>query len=427
MRIEEIRRGLTARLHARRAEIEQATLARVSSISDPKESPDPEYSEGIRAAVAAAIDFGIEAVERSEEHPPPLPTVLLSQARLAARHGVKLETVLRRYVAGYTLLGDFLIEESERGGPLDGASLKRLLRVLSALLDRLIAAVSEEYAREMQARPGSAEQRLAKRVEQLLEGQRLDTTELPYEFEDTHLALVAKGAKAVDVIRELAAGLELHLLLVRRGGDMVWAWLGARRATGFAEVSGAARAACTTDIWLGIGEPAEGLGGWRLTHRQASAALPIALRGPDTIVRYADVTLLASILQDDLLVTSLRRLYLDPLSEGRDGGAILKQTLRAYFDAERNVSSAAAALKVKRHTVTNRLRAVEEALGRSLNSCAAEIDAALRLEDLESRELGRCAGVPSAMLAGHGKRRGETFAVSGRHTPSAQTSKQEES
>ena len=127
MRIEEIRRGLTMRLRKRRAEIEQATLTRVSSISDPKEKPDPEYSEGIKAAVTAAIEFGIEAVERSEEHPPPIPTTLLSQARLAARHGVKLETVLRRYLAGYTLLGDFLIEESERGGPLKGASLKRLL------------------------------------------------------------------------------------------------------------------------------------------------------------------------------------------------------------------------------------------------------------------------------------------------------------
>jgi len=47
MRIEEIRRRLT-RACARRAEIEQATLTRVSSISDPKENPDPEYSEGSR-------------------------------------------------------------------------------------------------------------------------------------------------------------------------------------------------------------------------------------------------------------------------------------------------------------------------------------------------------------------------------------------
>jgi hypothetical protein len=33
--------------------------------------------------------------------------------RLAARKGVRLDTVLRRYLAGYTLFGDFLIEETE--------------------------------------------------------------------------------------------------------------------------------------------------------------------------------------------------------------------------------------------------------------------------------------------------------------------------
>ena len=54
MRIEEIRRGLTARLRARRDEIEQATLTRVSSVPDPTENPDPEYTEGVKVAVTAA-------------------------------------------------------------------------------------------------------------------------------------------------------------------------------------------------------------------------------------------------------------------------------------------------------------------------------------------------------------------------------------
>jgi DNA-binding PucR family transcriptional regulator len=83
-------------------------------------------------------------------------------------------------------------------------------------------------------------------------------------------------------------------------------------------------------------------------------------------------------------VRSLRQLYLEPLAGERDGGEVLRETLRAYFEAERNVSSAAAALGVKRHTVTNRLRAAEEKLGRSLNVCAGELDVALHLEDLGS-------------------------------------------
>jgi DNA-binding PucR family transcriptional regulator len=60
----------------------------------------------------------------------------------------------------------------------------------------------------------------------------------------------------------------------------------------------------------------------------------------------------------------------------------LRHTLRAYFAAERNVSSAAAALGVTRQTVTNRLRVIEETLDRPLGVWATEIEAALRMEEL---------------------------------------------
>jgi hypothetical protein len=385
MRIEAIRRDLTARLRERRAEIEQAALTRVRSVSDSaegSEKPDPEYADGLRAAVTAALDYGIEAIERSEERPAPIPTVLLSQARLAARHGVKLETVLRRYLAGYTLLGDFLIEESARGGPLDGASLKRLLRVQAALLDRLIAAVSEEYAREVQTRPGSAEQRLAQRVERLLEGQRLDTSELAYDFEAVHQGAVAEGPGAAAALRGLALAIDRRLLLIPRGEDGVWAWLGGRGALDREELKCLLRSALPPAVSLALGEPGQGLGGWRLSHRQARAALPIALRSPEPFVSYADVALLASMLQDDLLVTSLREIYLAPLSGERDGGESLRRTLSAYFACERNSASAAATLRVTRQTVNNRLRATEERIGRPLRACASELEAALCLDEL---------------------------------------------
>jgi len=126
--------------------------------------------------------------------------------------------------------------------------------------------------------------------------------------------------------------------------------------------------------------------GWRLTHRQAQAVLPIARRSGKSCLRYADGALLASLLQDDLLATSLQERYLSPLASERDGG----RTLRAYFAANRNASSAAAALGVNRYTIANRLRIVEERVGRSLASAGAEIEAALRLHDLDdgARQFG---------------------------------------
>ncbi len=130
-----------------------------------------------------------------------------------------------------------------------------------------------------------------------------------------------------------------------------------------------------------LGEPGQGLAGWRLSHRQAKAALPIAERRGEAVVRYADVALLASILGDDLAATSLRQLYLEPLERGRDRGKAARETLRAYFASERNISSTAAVLGVDRRTVTNRLRAVEGLFGRPLNEFATEIETALQLGD----------------------------------------------
>jgi DNA-binding PucR family transcriptional regulator len=137
----------------------------------------------------------------------------------------------------------------------------------------------------------------------------------------------------------------------------------------------------TGPIVVTVGEPAEGLTGWRLSHRQAKATLPIAERRKQPILCYADVALLASILRDDLVATSLYKLYLEPLERARDGGKVARETLRAYFAAERNISSTAAALGVDRRTVRNRICAIEELLGRPLKGSVAELEIALRFFD----------------------------------------------
>ncbi len=384
MRIEEVRSGLARRLRERRDEIEQAVLERVYAVSEPSQASDPEYSEGLRVAVSTALEYGIEALEAREDRPPSMPTALLAQARLASRNGVDLDTVLRRYLAGYTLLGDFLIEESERGGQINGPSLKRLLRFQASSFDRLIAAVSEEYGREASSRFSSPESRQAERIRRLLAGELLDAPEITYELEGHHLGMIAVGEGAAEAFGELAKAHDRRLLVVRREDGAVWAWLGARRAFGPGEIEQLADWVWPGGVTAAAGEPGVGLGGWRVTHRQARAALQIGLRSGERMVRYADVALIASMARDDLLVTSLRELYLTPLEDERDGGAVARQTLRAYFEAERNGASAAAALGVSRQTINNRLRAVEERIGRPLAMAAMELEAALRLDRLSS-------------------------------------------
>ena len=382
MRIEEIRTGLCARLRARREEIEQSTLTRVHAVSDPAATADPEYMEGLKAAVAAAIEYGIAALERGEDQTPPLPTVLLAQARLAAHNGIGLETVLRRYLAGYTLLGDFVIDEAGNGGVSSGAALKRLLKAQAALFDGVMAAISEEYVSERERRFRSREQRLTEQVKRILAGELVDVSEIGYDLEGWHLGAIATTPDGTKALAETARDFGYGLLVVRHDGGAAWTWLGSRDQFDPEEVARIAARPWPPGLSLALGEPAQGLPGWRLTHRQACAALPIAQRRR-AFTRYADVALLASAFQDPLLADSLHQLYLRPLECERDGGAVARQTLRAYFASNRNASSAAAALRVSRRTVAARMQAIEERLARPLSGSWAGIEVALGLEELD--------------------------------------------
>src|SRR3954451_17211468 len=383
--LERARTELAERLRERRGEIERALITRVYAIADPAEAADPTYAEGLRMAVGAAIDYGLAGINRGQARPPSHPAARVALPRVAARNGVTLDTVLRRYFAGYTLFGDFLMGEAQGDHGVSAAELKRLLLTQAANFDRLVTTVTEEHISESTARFDSVDQRRAHLVQRLLLGELVEVSELAaelrYDFHSHNVGLVVSGSDVSQALRKLSTRLDCRLLLVHPHSGTVWAWLGGRLLNS-AELAPLIVSALPEHAAVAIGEPAEGLFGWRLSHRQAVAALPIAQRGPEPIVRYADTALIASVLQDDLLATSLRRLYIEPLERERDGGVSAKKTLRAYFEAAGNISSAAAALAVHRDTVGNRLRVIEAMIGRPPDACAADLELALRLDDL---------------------------------------------
>jgi hypothetical protein len=372
---------LAQRLRERLPELQTAVATRVYAIADPYEVTDPAYLEGLNAAVAAAVDYRLAVLEVGERRAPAVPEVLLAQARLDARDGVALETVLRRYFAGNSLVGDFLAEEAERA-EVPSSELRRLLAEQATLGDRLIEAVSAEHARESTSRPSSAAERQRELVKSLLAGELVDGAELEYDLEGHHLALMARGQGAAELMRAMATRLDRRLLIVQREEEPKWAaWLGGRAPLDAADAVAALRRLAPSGVFVTLGEPGESLAGWRFSHHQAKAALPVAERRREPVLRYGDVAVLAAIGRDDLLETSLRQLYLEPLEHGRDGGRVARETLRAYFDADRNISSTAAALGVDRRTVRNRIRAIEELLGRPLRGSLADLEIALRLDD----------------------------------------------
>lgn len=143
---------LVERLRAQRSEIDDAIFSRVSAQRfDQTGSDDSEYVAGLRAAGAAALDYVLAGIEHWGESLEPVPAEVLEQARRAARIGVGMETVLRRYFAGNAVVGDFVMREAERG-VLSGrhAAPREVIAIVSALVDRLTAAVSGAYNKEKQ-------------------------------------------------------------------------------------------------------------------------------------------------------------------------------------------------------------------------------------------------------------------------------------
>ncbi|HEU4906614.1 MAG TPA: helix-turn-helix domain-containing protein [Solirubrobacterales bacterium] len=350
------------------------------AVSDPSEISDPVYRDGLRNAISSALAYGLAVLENGEGNPEPVPVALLAQARVAARNRVGLGTVLRRYCAGHGVLADFLFEEAGNVG-LATDSLRRILNDQSSALDRLLATVGEEYRREADRGTGgilSPQQRQAAQLRRLLDGEPLDTSEFDYGFDGWHIGAIGVGGDAAAAFRSAAVSLNRSLLVVTQPGDYVWAWLGGKSRPTPDDLEHLSRD-WKPRMAVAVGEPAEGLAGWRLTHRQAAVSLPIA-RSSQEVTRYANVMLLCAALGDELLAASLRQLYLEPLRTDADDGGPLLKALRAYFASDRNTSSAAAALGLDRRTVSRRLRAVERALARPVVELGPELELALRLD-----------------------------------------------
>lgn len=385
--LEEVRADVAERLRARRPEIEETIFARVREAAFGHVGDDEaEYVTGLRTAVSAAVELAVTAIERGEESVGPIPTAAVDQARRAARFGVSLDTVLRRYIAGHALMADFIMEEADNSSfSGDEAMLRHELRTTQTpLLERLTASIVEEYNQELERVGRLPEQRRAELVSRLLAGKQLDAPPpqaLDYDLDAWHIGVIATGERAAEFVRAVKAALGCERLAVPRGGQAIWVWFGRRRKPTAADLK---RLSIDRPEGVSVarGEPRKGIEGWRLTHQEAQAALLVALRKPPGLTRCSDVLLEAAMLHHDALTASLVETFLLPLDGLGYRGQTARDTLRAYFETKRNVSSTANRLGVVRNTVENRLREIEERLGRPLHTCSAQLEVALRVEAL---------------------------------------------
>lgn len=372
--------ALAQRLRRRQGEIERA-LCHTYRYGQSHAVQDLEYCTEVDAALAAVTEFNFDCIEIGDDTATPTPSAVVAQARRAARDGVSLDTFLVEVIAAQTLLNEFILQEA---GGMSGENLGGVQALQSSILLRFATELAEEYRREEVRLDELSSRRLNALIERLLSGAPATNGEAGYDWESWHLGLVVSGVRAMEAAQSLAEYLGTALLAAPRDEGTVWAWLGSGRKVASRSVQDALTGKRGAKAKLAVGEPGRELEGWRSTHFEAKAAFGVAIHRSVSVTCFSDVALEAIALQMPDLMRSLQATYLTPLNECKRRGATLRQTLRAYFDAGRNASSAAVSLRVSRRTVENRLRLVEQELGRPLPACGAELELALRLEDLTS-------------------------------------------
>lgn len=344
-----------------------------------------EVVEFARSSLAAELD-GF----RRDTLPDRCPSVDAAGAQAAARVG-ELRGLLRAYRSTQMALSEAwldLVESSVPDPDERGALLRRGSDYFFRYAGLLGDFVADVYQAELERATRSGEQRRFQAVRGLLDGDPLVDADLGIDLEQFHLGFVVWGEGGDARARDLATALGRPILILATLNRSWWGWLSASRPLNYDEERELRRLSFEpgTGAGIALGLEAYGEPGFCATHRQALRARWVARKTDRPVVSYADVAVeaLASDNQADA-----RAFVAHELRGIEDDSAVsqrLRETLSAYFAAEHNAASAAAALGIHQQTVANRLRAAEERLGHPVGARRVELEVALRLRASLTRE-----------------------------------------
>lgn len=357
----------------------------------------PEWAVDSSDTAGRMRQFALDSIRnelrafREERLPERCPEIDAQGAREGARIGGLLDLLLAGYRSGQQAQWEAwldLVEEQASDPELRRLLLERGSRFFYEYADRLSGFATDEYTRERDRILRSREQRRVHSVRELLDGRETEPVGLDYELDQRHLGVVAWGPEAEPAARALAEELDRRALLVGVVEETWWGWLGGRTPLTDAAFADFRPSAGTG---LALGADLEGLNGFRRTHRQAERAQRIAIARGELFADYEQVALEALASVDHGEASAFARRELRGIDGGDRRAARLRETLEAYFATGHNAAAAAARLGVHEQTIAQRLRTVEERVGRSVSERRAELEVALRLR--------RSLGPPSAAEA----------------------------
>lgn len=342
----------------------------------------PVEDEDLRRIVEAHLESYFRLIV-SPGDAPAIPVAASTLARDVARWGAAVETLLKAFHAGHQTGRRWLRREinaavedpelrfeiSERFEEASFVYTQVMMQVtVDAYADAKEAATRGLAARQLHVLRSIVDETTSADVHAL-------SARLGYELNRAHVGMVvwadrldASDADPLHLERAVRAwladqGVE-RPLTVPVDGRSVWAWASTNTE---ALAGGATRP--PSPLCAAIGQPGQGLAGFRDTHREAVTtrrlARDLGINRP--VVRHAELATTA-MLDDDL--THLRRYVaqnLGGLSARSETASGLRDVLRVYLKTGERASAAAAEGHLHRNTVARRVEAAVERRGRPLD------------------------------------------------------------
>ncbi|MFD4668158.1 PucR family transcriptional regulator [Lentzea sp. NPDC058450] len=294
--------------------------------------------------------------------------------RTAVARGMAVETIVQAVQRTYAVVA------RELASLATAPQARQLMADLFRGLDHLSTTLIAQFTAERERWVRSAAFARRELVESVLDGGH-GADRLGYDLTRHHLALVfwADGhstreleTAAADVL--VAAGCTARLLVVA-GPSVLWAW-GSRTRPARVELPQG------SGVHVAAGLAAEGVDGFRSSHRQAVKARELArlTQRPPGLHAYEDLALTSLAAENLDAAAEFVRHELGPLTEAAN--ADLRRTLKAYLDHDRGLSAAAADLHVAKNTVLYRVRRAEQLLARPVGAERLRLHVALHLADV---------------------------------------------
>lgn len=398
-----VERALLAAADEMEAQVDElaAELVELLHGEIPELGDDPAGREETRRSTTVHM-LAFARMMRAKERPDrvePVPEAI-AFARATVHRGVSLSLVLRAYHLAH---GFYLHAWEQRLGSarLDAVTLhdatQKLVAMTFAFFDGLAQRLTEEYERERERWLRGAQALRAETIRAIVAGEKVDADScsrvLGYELRRTHTGLVLWAqppggeetalAKLESAAAETAAALGCpRPLVLEVGTGRLWVWAGTDTPPDAVAIDALAQAPRQDGVSVAIGDPGEGIEGFRRSHRDADDAARVAMiasKRAGSVVRYRSVQLGALLSGDLARTVRYVREQLGPLAAADDEAARLRATLKVYLEEHASRIAAARRLGIHQNTVAKRVKACRDLLGHDIDEGGVDLQVALVL------------------------------------------------